>query len=101
MDIYHPYIITLLHYSFAMSEGTLVGLHRLILITVPIAEPVPVPGHRGGCIGRRVYRIGGYHRCAVHIDMQLSSATLQFYRYWAARPRHVPEYCIFASHHIA
>ena len=51
----------------AMSEGTLVGLHRLIFITVPIAEPVPVPGHRGGCIGRRVYGIRGCRRCAVHI----------------------------------
>src|SRR3954463_1069228 len=101
MDIYHPYTIALLHHSFAMSEGTLVGLHRLILITVPIAEPVPVPGYRGGCIGRRVYGIGGCRRCAVHIDTQLSSATLQFYRCWAARPRPVPGYCIFASHHIA
>src|SRR4051812_44946117 len=62
MDIYHPYTIALLHHSFAMSEGTLVGLHRLILITVPIAEPVPVPGHRGGCIGGRGYSIGGGHR---------------------------------------
>src|SRR4051812_38360344 len=62
MDIYHSYTIALLHHSFAMSEGTLVGLHRLILITVSIAEPVPVPGHRGGCIGRRGYSIGGGRR---------------------------------------
>src|SRR5436189_2893532 len=67
MDIYHPYTIALLHHSFAMSEGTMVGLHRLILITVPIAEPVPVPGHRCGCTGCRVYSIGGCRRCAVHI----------------------------------
>src|SRR5436189_1003026 len=84
MDIYHPYTIALVHHSFAMSEGNLIGLHRLILITVPIAEPVPVPGHRCGCIGRRVYCIGGCHRCAVHIDTQLSSATLQFYWCWGS-----------------
>src|SRR3954463_5729101 len=85
----------------AMSEGTLVGLHRLILITVPIAEPVPVPGHRGGCIGRRAYSTKGVVGVRCIFDTQLSSAILQFYRCWAARPRPVPGYCIFASHHIA